>query len=271
LVPVVIVLGALTFYPFISAVISSFVGPEGSFSGANYARMIDDPRFWNSLRVTFQFSSISVAFAFVLGFGLALLLHRQLSGRATYRTLLMIPMIVTPTVSALIFRHLMFDTELGMFNFILTSLGLAWVRWISGPEALYSLVLVDVWQWTPFVMLILLAGLQSLPQQVFEAAATDGASRWQVFAYVTVPLLKKAIAVAVLFRTIDAVRTFDIIMGTTEGGPGWLTETLNINTYLQIFRYNHYNYGAALTITMFLIILVISNFLVRLIMGEKAA
>lgn len=269
LIPAIFILGILTFYPFAYAIYASFFGDSGFIIVENYVETVHDLRFWNSLRVTLQFCVISVSLEFLLGFALASLLNEEFKGRATLRTLLMIPMIITPTVTALMFKHLMFDTELGMFNFFLTSLGLSKASWLAGPNALYSLVLIDVWVWTPFVMLILLAGLQSLPRQPFEAAKVDGASSWQVFIHITLPLLRIAIAVALFFRIIDIVKTFDLIMGTTQGGPGSLTETLNIYTYLQVFRYLHYNYGAALTIIMFLIILTLSAFLMRIILGRR--
>lgn len=199
----------------------------------------EDKDFWHSLRISLLFAGVAVGFEFVLGLGVAVLFHRHLRGKRAWMSLLMIPMIITPTIISLIWK-LMLNTEYGVLNFLLSQVGLGKVNWLGVQEAFWSLVLVDVWEWMPFVALILYAGMQSLPQEPYEAAIVDGASPGQVFFYLTLPLLKPMMVIALLLRSIDALKMFDVVYGLTQGGPGNATELMSLHIYRLGFRHTNW-------------------------------
>lgn len=199
----------------------------------------EDKDFWYSLRISLLFMGVTVGLEFVLGLGVAILFHRHLRGKRAWMSLLMIPMVITPTIISLIWK-LMLNTEYGVLNFLLSQFGLGKVNWLGVREALWSLVLVDVWEWMPFVALILYAGMQSLPQEPYEAAIVDGASPGQVFFYLTLPLLKPMMVIALLLRSIDALKMFDVVYGLTQGGPGNATELMSLHIYRLGFRHTNW-------------------------------
>lgn len=212
---------------------SLVMSPEPKFVGlSNYIYMITDPAFLYSLRVTAIFTALSVSLEVAIGFVLAMLLSREFRGQSIVRTLVIVPIMVSSVAVGYLWRY-MYLPKYGLIDTVLNSLGIVTPNWVTDPStALLSLIVVDIWQYTPFVSLILLVGLNSIPREPLESAAIDGASRWQTFVHVTLPLMGTAIAVAVLFRLTDCIRYFDQAYIITGGGPGYETYT---NT-LYIFR-----------------------------------
>ena len=246
---------AYTLYLSLHQWFGSLSSPPQFIGMGNFVRIFtEDPRFWGALGRTVLFTGLAVALQTVLGVALAMLLHREIRARGLLRSLMLMPMIATPVAVAMVWR-LMFQPELGIFNDILTSVGLPASDWVADPSlALYALVLVDTWEWTPLIALITLAGLSALPEEPLEAASVDGASAWQRFWHVTLPMVRPVIVVAVVFRLIEALKTFDIILVMTGGGPGFATETLNIYIYNVAFQYQQLGYAAALLIVFFFIV-----------------
>lgn len=232
------------------------VRAEAQFIGLqNFVRVITaDARFWEAVVRTFYFTLLAVAVETVLGVAIAVLFNREFMGKGLVRTIFLFPMIATPVAIALVWR-LMYEPTLGVLNEMLRSLGLPTSNWVADRSLVIpALTLVDVWEWTPLVTLITLAGLSALPDDPFEAAAIDGASGWQTFWHITLPLLRPVIVVAVAFRLIDALKTFDIIFVITQGGPGFASETLNLFAYAQSFQYQNLGYAASVLIVFFAIV-----------------
>ncbi len=243
-------------------------GPPRFAGVANYVQIAGDPRFINALGRTVLYTLLAVGAEVIFGIALALLFERPFVGRGYARTLFLLPMVATPVAIALVWL-LMFDPATGVLNYLLTLLRLPKSLWVNDSLlAIPSLVLVDVWQWTPLVMLIVLGGLTALPREPFEAARIDGASRWQSFRYLTLPMLRPYIIVAALFRGIDALKTFDSIYVITRGGPGFASETLNLYIYASAFDYLHMGYSSAMLVVFFVLILALSA---ALIAGRRRA
>ena len=242
---------------------SSVLGPQ--FVGLNnyVALLTQDERFWPALVRTLEFTVGSVLLSVGFGFGIAHLLIRRFPGRGLARTIFLLPMIATPVAMALVWMTMMSPT-IGVLNYFLRSLGLPASAWVASPRTVIaSLLLVETWMWTPMITLILLAGLSSLPAEPFESALVDGASGWQVVWHVTLPLMRSTIVVAALFRTIDALKIFDIVYVMTEGGPGFASETLNLYVFQTSFKYLHLGYASALIVIFFSIVLGASLLLLR--------
>jgi multiple sugar transport system permease protein len=234
----------------------------------NFLRIPQDSRFLAALWRTFAFTGVAVAVETVLGVAVAVLFNREFMGKGVLRTIFLFPMIATPVAIALVFR-LMYDPSLGILNELLTAIGLEPRLFVADPSvSLLWLALVDIWEWTPLITLIVLAGLTALPNDPFEAAAIDGASRWQMFWQITLPLLRPVIIVAVTFRLIDALKTFDIIYVITQGGPGFATETLNLYVYTTSFQYQNLGYASSLLIVFFAIVVGSAVLLLRFRRGE---
>ena len=221
-------------------------GAGARFVGlGNYASVLRTPEFWQSTITTAKIVVFAVGSEFLLGLGLALLLQRVLTGRRILVAVMLIPAMMMPIAVGLIWRY-MLDDNYGMVNYYLSKLGLTGSRGLfsgsilgTAHAALASIVVTDVWEWTPFMALILLAGLQSLPVEPFEAALVDGASGWQEFRHVTLPLLRGAITVALLIRIADAMRILDIVFSMTNGGPANATQTAQFYTYRVGFEQFH--------------------------------
>lgn len=228
---------------------NTFIGPQ------NYFTMMSDARFWNAVLNTFYFTALAMTVELVLGVAMAILIDaRDYPGKRIVTSLLLLPMMATPVAVAMVWL-LMFEPTAGVINYVLGELGLPKQLWIAGSSSVIpSLVLVDVWEWTPLITLIVLAGLAGLPSEPFEAARVDGASYWQTLGRVTLPMLLPTISVAALLRFIDCIKTFDIIYGMTGGGPGFSSETLNIYTYNQAFYYFNFGYASALLVIFFTIV-----------------
>jgi len=272
LAPALIVLALITILPFVMNIFNSlkdyylvrpgyppFVGLE------NFRRILFyDPTFWKSLLITLAFTGGSTAITFWLGLLIAGLLSPGGVLRNFVRAVMLLPMAATPVAVAFTWR-IMYSPSLGIINYLLGSLGLPQSEWIGSPKtALLSVILVDVWQWTPFMTLIMLAGLMSLPQEPFEAAVIDGAGGWQIFRFVTLPLVKPVAMTALLFRVIDSLKTFDIIFVLTRGGPGNATETLNLHTYLKGFSYLRIGEASALAVIMLALVFILSQLFLAL-------
>jgi multiple sugar transport system permease protein len=229
----------------------------------NYTTLLSNPDFISSLRVTFTFVISAIAVEFSLGMGLALLLNRHLRGKGVIRSMILLPMMCTNVVIGLTWR-LLFNYQFGIINFYLTQLHLSPVNWLSAPNlAMISVIIVDVWNTTSFVALLLLAGLQSLPEEPFEAARIDGASSLQTFGYITLPLLRPSILVALLWRMIDTFRIFDVVWLLTAGGPAHATETVSIYIYNYGFKSFDLGYASTASYVMIIIMLVIAGLLAR--------
>ncbi len=229
----------------------------------NYVALFTSSDFLNSLRITFTFVGSALTIEFGLGMGLALLLNQSLRGQGIIRSVILLPMMCTNVVVGLTWR-LLFNYQFGIINFYISQAGLTPVEWLSVPNlAMLSVVIVDVWNTTSFVALMLLAGLQSLPDEPFEAARIDGASRWQTFIYLTLPLLRQTILVALLWRLIDTFRVFDVVYLLTAGGPARATEMVSIYVYTYGFKSFNLGYASAASYAMILIMIVIAGFLAR--------
>ncbi len=218
----------------------------------NYARAIADDGFWHSLQLTIGFMLVALSIELVLGIGLAVLLDQAFKGRRTVLILLLLPMFVTNVVIGLIWRILL-SFDFGVLNWLFSLIGLPRVAWLGDPGlALWSLVIVDVWNTTAFVALLVLAGLAAVPEEPRQAARVDGASSWQVFRHITLPLLKPVIFVAVVWRTIDLFRIFDVVYSLTGGGPYNATETISLYAYNQGFA--SFNLGFASAVSYLIIL-----------------
>lgn len=276
LVPLTLVLGLLTVVPFVYSVVVSLTDKSGSgdtsFVGIdNYIDLLTDPEWWDAARVTAVFTIAVVAIEFVVAMAVAMALHRITRGAPLLRALFLLPMAMAP-VAALFNWRLMLNASSGVINYILGAIGLPQPDWTGqATTALTSLVMVDVWQWTPFILVILVGGLSAVPDDVYEAAAVDGASGWQTFRHITLPMLKPFILVALLFRTIDALKTFDSIQILTGGGPGSSTTTLNFYAFREGISFLNFGRSAAAATLLLVLAIGLSRLLLHWLKEEEAA
>jgi multiple sugar transport system permease protein len=234
----------------------------------NFQLILTSPDFWNSLRVTVQFVVIAVGLELILGLGLALILSHNVPGIAIFRSFILVPLALAPVVVGLLWRF-MLNTESGVLNWFISLFGFSRMDFLSNTTlAMPVIALVDVWQWTPFMFLIMLAAIQALPHEPFEAAAIDGASTWQSIIHVALPMLRYPILVAVLLRTIDAFRVYDLIFMMTRGGPINATDTLSWSVYNVGFRNFNMGYAAALSWIILILVTVIVTIFIRLLTGR---
>ena len=274
--PSVAVLLALSVYPLVYAIKVSLqvgAGDAARWGFGNFTRLFADDLFRSALLHTFSYAALALTFEFLLGLGLALLLDRPLKGRGAFRALLLVPMMLPPVVVGVVWR-LMLNPSFGAINGTLKGAGVETesLTWTASPSlAFVSVVAVDVWQWTPFMFLVLLAGLQAIPQEPYEAAMIDGAGAWQTFAHITLPLLKPAILIALLLRTMDLLRVFDQIFILTEGGPAFATETVSLYIYRTAFRFFDFGYAAAMSFALLVLTNIISVGYIRLLQRQEAA
>jgi multiple sugar transport system permease protein len=240
---------------------------------ANLSLLLDDTQFLTATLNTLLFTVLSVSVELVLGIGLALLAASVRRGKGWIRTVTILPILVSPVAIGAMWR-LIYSYDFGPLNQILEAFGLAKVGWLSETSiALLSVVVVDVWHWTPLVFLILFAGVEGLPREVIEAARIDGANRRQLLRHIVLPLLAPAIAVAFIFRSIAAFKVFDQIVLLTGGGPGTATEVLSLRLYKVFFEQNVMGYGALLsvvTIAMILAFLLSARFSLRWLEARNA-
>ncbi len=271
LAPTLVVLGVLSIYPLVFAVEVS-LRTAGGYGLGNFTRLAGDRFFLVSLGQTLMYTAGALAVEFTLGLALALLANREFRGRRVLRSILLIPMLLPPVVVAVIWR-LILNPEFGVLNGTLRSLGFntAKLTWAASEKtAMLSVILVDVWQWTPFMFLLLLAGLQGLPVEPFEAAVVDGASGWQVFRRLTLPMLRPVIAIAVLLRGMDLLRVFDQIFILTQGGPGFATETVTLYIYRTAFRFYNFGYAAAMSFVLLVATTLIARAFLRVLKQQPA-
>jgi multiple sugar transport system permease protein len=230
----------------------------------NYRQAFDDPLFAQALLTTARFVFLAVTIETVLGLGLALLLAREGRLVRRIRATLILPMIVTPVVVGIVFR-LIYASDVGLLASLAHALGLSSPQILSnGDGAFWGLVVLDVWEWTPLLFLILLAGIQSMPIEPFEAAKVDGASGWRTFVDHTLPLLRPTILVAVTLRAIEALTTFDQVYVLTRGGPGTSTQLISIYGYQTFFQFQQVGYAAAMLFIVSLVVLLASGFAIAL-------
>jgi multiple sugar transport system permease protein len=242
----------------------SSIDPPRWVGLANYKQLLEDSRFWNAVRNTLIFSFGAVIVETLLGVALAVMLNRRFRLKNVVRTLFLLPMVATPVAVAMVWL-LIYEPTVGMANYVLKKLGLTPQLWLSSLDmVLPSLMIVDIWEWTPMIALIVLAGMTTLPQEPYESALVDGASRWQIFRLITLPLLVPTIVVAMLLRMIDALKTFDLIYATTQGGPGIASETLNIYGYVLGFGFFKMGLGSALIMLFLLLVALVSLLFVYL-------
>jgi multiple sugar transport system permease protein len=236
------------------------------FSGlSNFSKILQDESFFTALGNTFFYTAVVVIFESIFGFILANILNKEFRGRGLIRGLLMIPMLVSPIVSGIIWRF-MYNPDFGIINYFLSLFGVPPHVWTGSPDtALISVMVVDIWEFTPFVMLLLLAGLQSIPKEQFEAAMIDGAGFWSRLRYVTIPWLRPMILVVLLLRTMDSVKVFDQVYALTAGGPGVSSMTLGVYAYTKGFRNFYLGYSAAISIILALITIILCLFYIRAI------
>lgn len=220
----------------------------------NYAKLLRDEEFYHSLWLTLKFAAIDVSLELVLATLMALALSQPLRGIKIYRALLIIPLMTPPVVGALVWKVLYRSGNGGFFNWLLYEAGLPMQGFIGDPgQAIYSLVAIDVWLFMPFVAIILLAGLQTIPQEPIDAAHIDGASDWQIFWQIKLPMLVPFYIVALFFRVIDSLNVFDTIYGTTKGGPGDTSRVLSINGYETAFPFFNLSYGGAIFVALWVL------------------
>ncbi len=233
---------------------------------ANYARIFTDARLGNAIRNTALLLILGIVIQITLGLLIALLFNRDFPLKRIATALLLIPVMITPVVSGFNWK-LIYHEQFGPLNYLIQLLHLGTGRaWIAERStAIFAILVVDAWQWTPFVAMVLLAGLQAIPRQVYEATSVDGARPWQVFWRVTLPLLTPTFVLVTLLRTIFILRIFDPVMILTGGGPGSATETLSVYTYFSGFRYFSMGYTSALAILQLVILTVVANFFMAFI------
>ena len=271
LAPALIVTVAIMLYPLVFSLWTSFESyqlarpDEREFIGLdNYLWTIQSPNFLNSITVTLVFTLAAVSLEFLLGLALALLVNREFRGQGVVRTVLMLPLFLTPSVVGLLFVRLYYPGD-GLVPLFLSLFGLDNNFPLLGTRttALPAIILMDVWRTTPFMFLVLLAGLQSLPQEVIEAAQIDGASAWQILKSITLPLLMPLILVALTIRGMDAFREFDTFMLLTGGGPGQATEVISMMAYILAFRAYDIGRASAVAWVILILVLIFSVFFVR--------
>ena len=275
-VPTILYLLAFSVFPLVYSLGISFFDwsqttRSFTFIGlGNYQRLIADPVFLQSVGNTAIMAGLGVTIQVVLGTALALFFDLHLRGMWFVRGVLILPMLLTPIVVGLMWRALL-NPEWGMINWILGELGLPQPLWLGDPAiAIFTLIFVDSWQWTPFIFVIVFARLQALPRDVFEASAVDGATRRQKIWHVTLPLLAPAIAFATIFRAIDAFRAFDVVFGLTYGGPGNFTSTMSFYTWETGFSFTRYGYSSALAYVMVIVATIMVTVLLRFVRVRRA-
>ena len=300
--PTLILLIVMNIFPLLWSLVLSFseysaIGsqPPDFIGTKNYTRVFEDRSVWSYFTTTAYFVVMAVSAQFVIGFGLALLLNREFKGKGIATTLLLIPMMLSPVVVGLFWRFIL-DPQWGLFNYLLSLIPSAFYQltsalhfpdsitgwfgdlssnarniiWLTRPKtALLSLVIIDTWMWSPFMMLLSLAGLSAVPKYLYEAADIDRASSWFKFRHITLPLVAPLLLIALLFRTMDAFKLFDLVYITTSGGPGSATETVSMNLYRLAFQEYKTGSSCALAYILLIIIIALSNIYIKYLNKAK--
>jgi multiple sugar transport system permease protein len=266
IVPALMVVGAVIIFPWLFTLwMSAFdwkIGSMPHFVGAdNYIKLATNTRFHEAVGHTLYFTVLAVIFPLIFGIVAALIFHREFPFRGVLRSIFTMPMMATPVAVALVWT-MMFHPQQGVLNYLLSLIGLPPSLWVYSPTLVIpSLVLVEIWHWTPLVMLIVLGGLAALPIEPYESARLDGASEWQLFRYITFPLVAPFIVVAAVIRTIDAIKAFDTIYVISQVGPGTASETINLYLYLQAFAFYNVGNASAVVVVFFALILALAMLL----------
>jgi multiple sugar transport system permease protein len=280
LTPTMLLLLAIAIFPLIWSLYLSFTkfsvikdantGPVW-IGLSNFQRLLNDPEVWERFATTARFVIPAVGVELLIGFGLAMLLNRKFAGRGIIMTLMLIPMMLSPLIVALFWGY-MYRPDAGVINYWIHDVfGLPRVLWLTDLKtAMWAVVIVDIWQWTPFIMLIALAGLSAVPKYLYEAAEVDRASGWFKFRHITLPLVTPLLLIAVLFRVMDSYKMFDQAYALTGGGPAGATEVLSIYLYQMAFRDFNTGKGSALGYIMLIVIIALANLLIRVLNGLKA-
>ncbi|MBC7188749.1 sugar ABC transporter permease [Candidatus Aerophobetes bacterium] len=268
LIPLLVILAVFMFYPLIYCIYYSFHqwGMRGKavFVGlANYREMLNDKAFLEAMGRTFKVVAICIPSEVLIGLGLALLWSREFKGENIVRGLALLPLLVAPRILSLLWNFI-FEFDFGAINVILDAIGLGKVYWWSPDFALYTICLITIWQWFPFSTFVLVAGLRSLPKDVFEAARVDGASRWYIFRRLTLPMLSPLIMIIVVLRVMWLIRLFDPLYGTTRGGVN--TEVLDWTVYRTAFVFFDIGYGSTMALFSLVLTLAICAIMFRLLM-----
>ncbi len=270
-VPTIIFVLCMVLFPILYTLVLSFhswrmsVNIPWEWVGLqNYITMFSSDRFPMAVWRTFIFAALALSLEVVLGLAIALFLNREFFGKNAAKTAFLLPMVATPVAIGMVWK-LIYEPTIGILNYVIRNwLGGPKIDWLgSTTNALYSLIAVDIWQWTPMVMLIILAGLSSISTECYESAMVDGATRFQTTMKITLPLLRPTIFTAVLLRLIDVLKTFDIIYSMTQGGPGFATETINILSYRQAFEFMEFGQASATLILFFLIVMAIAALTIK--------
>jgi multiple sugar transport system permease protein len=264
--PAAIILGAMLAYPIFYTVEISFSRFDlMTFSAVefigweNYAHVLDDYRFWSSMRVTLVYLAFALPIQIILGFGIAYLINAPWRGRGVLRALFIIPMVVAPVVAGGIWRMIL-DPLWGIMNWAAGLFGVEGLDWFGDPTlAMASIIIIDTWRWTPFVVLIATAALLALPRDIFEAAEIDGANWWSMLWSITLPLLVPIIAATFVVRWLGAVKMFDIALAATYGGPGGATNVINLFIYEEAFRSLRFAESAAMAVVVLVLTMVLTG------------
>lgn len=272
IIPTLALLIAMNIFPLLWSLYLSFTKykygsnlPRIFIGTENYSRILSNPNIWSYFTTTAKFVLLAVFAQFLIGFGLALLFNREFKYKGIVTTLILLPMMLSPVVVGLFWKFI-FDPDTGIFNYFLKILfHVEKVGWTTNPKtALFSVVIVDTWMWSPFMMLISLAGLSAIPQYLYEAADVDRASGWFKFRHITLPMVSPLLLIALLFRTMDAFKLFDLVYTlTNEGGPGVATETVSMNLYKIAFRRWDIGQASAMAYILLIIIIALSSIYIK--------
>ncbi|MDP9362962.1 MAG: sugar ABC transporter permease [Chloroflexota bacterium] len=274
--PAVVVIAAVILFPWLFTVFMSLhrwqvASPRVWVGLDNYVALLEDARFHAAVGRTLLYTLFAVVLPVLLGVLAAVLFHQEFPLRGFFRGIFILPMMATPVAIALVWA-MMFHPQLGVLNYLLSLVGLPPSLWVYSPDTVIpALVLVETWQWTPLVMLIVLGGLAAMPTEPLESASIDGAGVWRVFRDITLPLTLPFIMVAVVLRTIDALKAFDTIFAITQGGPGTASETINVYLYLQAFNFFQIGHASAVVVVFFVLIVACSLGLLALRQRAKWA
>jgi multiple sugar transport system permease protein len=231
----------------------------------NYRELLGDPRFWSSLGVSLTYTVSTVVLQVVIGLCLALLVYRMRRGQALFRIIAILPVVLSPAVVGMVWRTFMLAPEFGIVDYLSVTAGLGSHNWLGDPSlALFSVIVIHTWQWTPFAFMVLLASLAALPEDIYEAARIDRATPWQSFVRITLPLLRPAIVMVIIMRTMVALTAFAAIFTVTGGGPGTATEILNLYAYRKSFTELSIGYGSTLAVALLVLTVIVSGALFAL-------
>lgn len=269
--PAVVFVVVMMVFPVVYTLFLSFTNwnltsgmPLGLVGFRSYFRVLREPRFLQALGRTFSFTGIALAAETLLGLGLALLLNRKFRGKPFMKLILLLPLVATPVAIGIVW-NLFYDPTIGLANFVMTRFGLPRLAWVSSAATVIpSLALVDIWQWTPMITLIVLAGLAGLSPEPYESARVDGATGVQIFFRITLPMIAPTLLTAMILRSIDALKTFDIIYAMTGGGPGYASETLNVMAFKYSFEYFRMGQSSVILVFLFLLVLALSVVIMQL-------